>query len=181
MGSLLYNIFLLFVIVLLGTMAYGGIIGAPWVPTNKKDRQRYAEKLPIKDGMTIYDLGCGDGSVLFALVDRHPSIRAIGYDVALLPLIIGWIRKALSRGKYANVSLRRANFYRTDFSDADAVFVFLMPKCYPQTFRRLGEQLKDDALAFIECWPFSEIEAEATIEAEDGPSVYIYRGKQFKK
>ena len=118
------------------TAAYAGLSAAPWLPTKPKQRRHLIDQLDVKDGKTYYDLGCGDGSVLFALARKNPNVQAIGYEISLLPLGIGLLRKLLGRNAYKNVSLRFGNLFKQDVSDADVVFVFLLDKSYPKLVKK---------------------------------------------
>ena len=53
----------IFSFVLLGSMAYAALSGAPWVPTWKGDIDRAKRLLDLKSGETFIELGCGDGRV----------------------------------------------------------------------------------------------------------------------
>ncbi len=184
MPSLLFFIF--FIIV--GTMAWGAILAAPWVPTLKAQRKLLVDNLdlleapsdsPINGGElspTIYDLGCGSGSILFEFADHYPNAKCIGYDVALFPLFIGLIVKLRHPIKYKNVSLRFGNFFKQHFADADVVVAFLMQKAYPKFIATLKRELKPAALIAIEAWPLPDIEPIQMIKGEKLVPWYVYRG-----
>ncbi|MEK7633055.1 MAG: class I SAM-dependent methyltransferase [Patescibacteria group bacterium] len=181
----MFFFWILFVIV--GTMAWGSILAAPWVPTLSAQRKLLVDSLVIpppdpllrKEGeksVTIYDLGCGSGSILFEFADRYPNARCIGYDVALLPLFIGMMVKLRHPIKYKNVSLRFGNFFKKHFNDADVVVAFLMQKAYPKFIATLKRELKPNALIAIEAWPLPDIEPIQTIKGEKLVPWYVYRG-----
>lgn len=167
--------------VLLGTLALGGMSAAPWVRTRKRLREFIAAKVDFKDGDVVYDLGCGDGAVLFSIADRRPGIRSIGYEIALLPYAIGLVTKALGGGKYRNVAIRCRDFFGKDLSDADGVFIFLLEESYPRVMKKLAKELRDDAQVVVAAWPFPGVAAERTERAaEDVLPVYFYRGSALR-
>ena len=169
------------VYLIVGTLALGGISAAPWVRTRRRQRDFIASRLDLKEGAKVYDLGCGDGAVLFALARRHPTARAVGYEIAFLPLAIGYAMKAAGGGAYRNVSLRCRDFFGPDLSDADAVFVFLLAESYPKVVRKLAAELRDDAQIVVAAWPLPGIEAERSERgASDLLPVYFYRGSQLR-
>lgn len=172
MPSLLF--FIVFVII--GTMAWGSLLAAPWVPTLSAQRKLLVENLEIDAAPTVYDLGCGSGSILFEFANRYPNAKCIGYDVALFPLFIGLIVKLRHPVKYKNVSLRFGNFFKKHFSDADVVVAFLMQKAYPKFITTLKRELKPTALIAMEAWPLPDIEPIQTIRGEKLVPWYIYRG-----
>lgn len=170
-----------FAYVIVGTLALGGISAAPWVRTRKRLRDFIASRADLKAGDVVYDLGCGDGAVLFSLAKKRPGIKAIGYEIAILPWALGLLTKALGRGAYANVSLRCRDFFGADLSDADMVFVFLLEESYPKVVAKLAKELRDDARIVVAAWPFPNVEPERKERgADDMLPVYFYRGRQLK-
>lgn len=175
MPALLFWIFFIFI----GTMAWGAILAAPWVPTLKGQRDLLIDALMIDPRSTIYDLGCGSGSILFAFADRYPEAKCIGYDVALFPLLLGWMRKLRSPKKYKNVSLRFGNFFGKHFADVDVVVCFLMQKAYQKFITTLNRELKPGTIVAIEAWPLVDIAPIQTIEGDKLVPWYVYRwGRQ---
>lgn len=166
---------------LVGTLAIGAVSAAPWVRTKRRQRDLIASKVCLQEGAKVYDLGCGDGAVLFSLARRNPTARAVGYEIAFLPLAIGWATKAFGGAAYRNVSLRCRDFFGPDLSDADAVFIFLLKECYPRVVRKLAAELRDDAQVVVAAWPLPGIDAERSEPATaDLLPVYFYRGAQLR-
>ena len=160
--------------ILLGTLAWGSLLAAPWVPTLQAQRNLLIDNLDIGGKAIIYDLGCGSGSILFAFADRYPNAKCIGYDVALLPLGIGWLRKLRSPKKYKNVSLKFGNFFNRSFADADLVVSFLMQKAYVKFISKLNNELKPGAMVAIEAWPLPDKHPLKIIRGEKLVSWYVY-------
>ncbi|MEY4744338.1 MAG: hypothetical protein RL272_283 [Candidatus Parcubacteria bacterium] len=167
--------------VILGTLALGGMSAAPWVRTRKRLREFIASQVDFKDGDVVYDLGCGDGAVLFSIADKRPGVRSVGYEIALLPYAIGLISKALGGKAYRNVSIRCRDFFGMNLADADGVFVFLLEESYPRVVKKLAKELRDDAQVVVAAWPFPGIAAERTERAaSDVLPVYFYRGAALR-
>lgn len=160
--------------------AIAGLSAAPWVPTKPKQRRHLINSLDLKDDDICYDLGCGDGTVLFALARKNPNIRAIGYDISLLPLLIGNIRKLLGGKKYRNVSIRFGNLFTRDVSDANYIFVFLLDKSYPRLKKKFAKEIRDDANVIVEAWPIKEVDSVHEIREEGLLPVYFYSGSSFR-
>lgn len=168
----------LILLVIVVSAAYAGYSAAPWVPTKKAQRQLVLDTLPISPTATVLDLGCGDGAWLFTFAAAYPTIRAIGYDISFLPLIIGQFRKLLSFKKFSHVHLRFGNLWAVDITYADVIFIFLMKKAYPRLVTKLAS-LKPTALIAVEAWPLPNLTPIQTITGPNLLPVYIYHGSQF--
>lgn len=162
--------------IILGTAAYAGISAAPWVPTKPKQKNRLLEHLDLRDGMTIYDLGCGTGTLLFGVAEKNPNMKAIGYEISFLPFLIAKIRSL----KYKNVHIRYANLFQEPIEDANIVLVFLLSKSYKKLWKKFAAELEDDTLVVLEAWPFPRIEPVRTIREEKLLPLFFYQGKQFR-
>ncbi|MDD5032072.1 MAG: hypothetical protein PHR36_03440 [Patescibacteria group bacterium] len=127
------------------------------------------KKQNIPANSLIYDLGCGDGRILFT-AERH-GYRAIGYELSLFQYLKGLIKKKLKRSK---VEIIRKNFMEENLGDADVIFTFLVGKVMPQIGEKLRSNLKRDATVIsygftIPDWPINKI-------LNTKPSLtYIYR------
>lgn len=180
------QVFFLIFMALLISAAIAGISAAPWLPTKPSQRRKLLEQLPLKGTERVYDLGCGDGSLLFAIARKYPGVHAVGVDISILPMMIGWTRRiftGIGRDKsrpYTNVRLHLANLFTTDVRDADVVFIFLLSKAYPRLKTKFAKELRDDARVVVEAWPLPDVEPTSTIRAEGLLPVYIYEGKQFR-
>ena len=122
---------------------YALFFGSPFIPTKKKDIQRILEHLPLKDGMTIYDLGCGDGRFL-TTISKKATIQAIGYEYSPLVWFIAQIRNFLHRGK--NVKIYYSSYFKANLSDADIIFLFLMPQRMEKIREKLQKECKKDTI-----------------------------------
>ncbi len=171
---------ILIAIAILVTFSIAGLSAAPWVPTKPKQRKRFIENLEFKDGMTVYDLGCGTGTLLFEALKKNPRIKAIGSEISLLPYIIAKLRLLFGGAKYKNVSVRYVNLFKQDLQEADLVFVFLLSKAYPRLIKKFAKELKDDCRVAVEAWPLPDIKPHQIIEEDELLPIYLYRGEQFR-
>lgn len=163
------------------TLAIGGLSAAPWLPTRRKQRERLMHHLPLEEGATVCDLGCGDGVVLFEFARRYPEVKAIGYEIALLPFVIGKMRKTLGGRKYRNVEIHYGNFFWERFPNPDLTFVFLFERCYPKVMKKLAEEVRDDSRVVVEAWRLPGVEPEQEIREEGLVPIYVYRGGDIKR
>lgn len=164
--------FLLFVVLI--SFTWGALSCAPWVPTMKAESSLLVDNLKISPSATIYDLGCGTGSILFAFADKYPEAKCIGYDVSLFPLFFGLLRKLRSPKKYKNISLRFGDLFKQHFADADLVVIFLMEKSYKKLFAKLTSEAKPGTIVALEAWPAPDREPVQKFEGEKLLPWYVY-------
>lgn len=176
----MYIVLAIIVIAVLGSAAIAGLSAAPWLPTLPSQRRHLLDNLKLKDGQTVVDLGCGDGSLLFALARRHPNVICTGYDISLLPLAIAWTRKFISWRAYRNVHIHFGNLFKQDVSRADVIFIFLLDRSYPKLIAFLRGKVKPEAKVIVEAWPLPKLEPVETLKAEGLLPVYVYTGDAFR-
>lgn len=118
---LLINIsFALFILFL--TLAF--VTGAPFVKSSKKAMDAMIRIANIKPGMRVYDLGSGDGTLLF----RATALDAIAIGFEINPFLVLWTRlRIVLSGRQKHMFALWRNFWTAGFSDADVVFVYLLP------------------------------------------------------
>jgi len=162
-------LFYLILFLFLGTFAYAGIKAAPWFPTWSKDVERFLNLAEIKTGQKFYDLGCGDGKLVFAAAGA--GAEAVGFEISLLPYLI-----ALSRSLYVkNSKIIFKDFWKADLSDADVVYIFLTPKVNPKVKIKLEQELKRGSRVIAYSWPIDGWLPIEEDRAEGYPSMYLYK------
>ena len=127
------------VIALLATMAWGGVLAAPWLPLPRADVERLLALAKLRPGERLYDLGCGDGRIL-TLAARRYGAQAVGYEVSLLPYLLAWGR-IMTAGVRRSVRLRYRNFFTQPLGDAAVVTAFLTPRAMAKLGPKLAIEL----------------------------------------
>ena len=104
--------------------SFSSRLDIPFIPTPYSSLSLIQRRLAVKKGDVVYDIGCGDGRVLFYCARRHPDARFIGLE--LNPFFVFWmqVRKFLTRT--TNVEIRRENIFTAEMSDATKIYAFLL-------------------------------------------------------
>ena len=168
------------VLSILITYSMGSLSAAPWIPTKTKQRKRLVEIIPIKDNDIIYDLGCGDGSVLFGLSQKNKNVKTFGFEISLFPYFIARARKLLGGSKYKNVTIKYRNLFTQNLKNADIIFIFLLSTSYNKLISKFSRNLKDSCLVVVEAWPLPNLKPHKVVKEDNLLAVYFYKGYQFK-
>ena len=144
----------------------------PWVPTDKARARRALEMAKPQPDEVLYDLGAGDGRILLLAVEEF-GMQAVGIEVSPLQFALAWARCIFS-GARSKIRVRRENFYKADFSDADVVFAYLTPDHAIRMQEKLASTLKPGArvvaIAFeFPDWKPYEIDDDALLFAYEMP------------
>lgn len=103
----------------------GDLFGAPFVPTSGKIVDQILAESKLKKGQTFYELGSGDGRIVRRAVLRY-GVSGVGIDIH--PMLILY-SKAISRLQgLQNIHFITGNFYNIKLSEANVLFLFLVPK-----------------------------------------------------
>lgn len=125
---------------ILGTLAYGGILAAPYVPLWKKDVRRALKLARIKPGEKLYDLGSGDGRIIIEAAKSYGA-DATGFEVAILPFIYSYVKIRIT-GLSAMARVKMRNFYAYNLQDADIVTAFLSTRAMERLKGKFVLELK---------------------------------------
>jgi len=166
------DFFIIILFVFVATFAYAGYRGAPWAPTRKEDIARFLELAEIKGGEKVYDLGCGDGRLLFAAAEKGATV--VGYEISLLPYLIAKVKQLLfPRKKQTKILFK--DFWHVDLKDADLVYFFLMPKVYKKLKEKLEKELKPGARVIAYVWPIDGWEPQRISALKNVQKIYLYQ------
>jgi len=119
------------------TLAF--VTGAPFVPSTTHVSKTMIDVAHIKKGETVYDLGSGDGRLLF--LAAYLGANAIGLEINPYLVLFTNI-KALCSPYRKTIHAIWKNFWRADFRNADVVFVYLLPWRMKQLEEKLLLELK---------------------------------------
>ena len=117
--------------------AIPGISAAPYVPILGRDVNKLLDLSELKSGDTVVDLGSGDGYLLRAAAKR--GVKCIGYEINPAMVIIS---KILCYRYRSLITIHLANFWDTKLPNANAIYVFLMPKAMDRLDHKLATELK---------------------------------------
>ncbi|MFB3779190.1 MAG: cyclopropane-fatty-acyl-phospholipid synthase family protein [Bryobacteraceae bacterium] len=116
---------------------------APFVPTPEPVVEKMLEAGSLKPGETLYDLGCGDGRILFTAAQKFGA-RAVGVELSA-KLVKGVVEKVQALGLQNQIQVIEGNLLDVDLRSADVVTLYLMRLTNEKLKPILRKQLKPGA------------------------------------
>ncbi len=154
------------------TAAYAAVIGAPFVPTPKKDVERFLKLVKVREGEKVYDLGCGDGRVLIS--SAKEGAVAHGVEISLLPFLITYIKRPFLKER-DRVKISYQDIWKTNLSDADIVYFWLLPEAMPRLKDKLEKELKKGSRVVSYVWPVNGWEHSVKDEVKERCNLFLYQ------
>lgn len=98
----------------------------PWVPTPPAFIDGFFRLAPVSAADVVYDLGCGDGRLLFAALEKGAG-RCVGIDIEAAK--IAEARElAAGKGVSDKVTFIADDFMVHDLSEATLIICYLFPQ-----------------------------------------------------
>jgi SAM-dependent methyltransferase len=112
----------------------------PYVPTPQEVVNEMLKLVKVQKGDVLYDLGSGDGRIPITAVEKYGVQKAVGIDINPER-----IEEANENAKKAGVTDRvqflNQDLFKSNFSEASVVTLYLLPdinvKLRPQLFKQL--------------------------------------------
>lgn len=166
------DIFLFIIIfIILLTFFYSVIRAIGWVPTRGHDIDRFLKNANIQTGDKMYDLGCGDGRLVFA--GAKAGAKATGFEVSFVPYIIAKVGYLFQSSK-KNINIKFKDFWWHNLQDADLVYFFLIPRIYKKLKKKLETELKPGTRVIAYVWPIEGWTPDKVDKPDKQNAMYIY-------
>jgi tRNA A58 N-methylase Trm61 len=142
-----------------------------YVPTSGGVTNAMLKLANVTSNDVVYDLGSGDGRIVIAAAKTY---GARGVGVELDPELIKTATKnARKAGVADKVTFRQADLFKTDFSDATVVTLYLSNSINRRIAPLLQRQLKPGARVVSHRFDMGDWKPEADVRLE-GTHVYLW-------
>ena len=142
-----------------------------FVPTPPQHIDAFFELAPVSAEDVVFDLGSGDGRLLFAAIERGAG-RAVG--VELDASRVSEAREAIgARGLEDRVTVLHADVVDVDLSQASVVLCYLVPKASAELRPKFEAELRPGTRVVMESFPVPGWKPERTVERQY-KTFYLY-------
>lgn len=160
--QLLFAIYLIYYIIAF-------LSGAPFVPSTNATAKSMIALAQLKKGMIAYDLGSGDGKLLGPIA--LTGAKAIGIEINPLLVLYSAVRRLLHPNRQI-ISVRWKSFWSMKFSDADVIFIYLLPLRMERLEKKLAKECKKGTLVVSNSFLFPHWKI---VRQDDANHVYVYK------
>ena len=117
---------------------------APYVPTPIKVVRTMLKLAGVGPEDVVYDLGCGDGRILFTAVEEFEAMSAVGIDInsSICEPVMSKVEKS---GLGDRISVVNGNFFLADLSPASVVTLYLTTSGNSKLRPKLEDELREGA------------------------------------
>jgi precorrin-6B methylase 2 len=112
----------------------------PFVPVRKKILNEIISALELNEQSVLYDLGCGDGRVLFTALKVNPNIVCVGIEISPFPFLLAKMKEFFCVSKDIDISY--GDFFKVDVSPASHIFLYLFPRVLDALLPKLEKELQ---------------------------------------
>ncbi len=145
-------------LIISGGILIGCIIGlswfagtdAPYVPTKMDQIKDILKLAGVKKGRKFYELGSGDGRVVF----EAAKLGATSFGIEQ-----SWLRVLYSQYKSWRLGFKKANFlhgniFSKTYQDADVVYIYLLHKGVEKLENKLRKEAKKGTVVITQTYHF---------------------------
>jgi SAM-dependent methyltransferase len=158
----------IFFIIVLTILILPGMFAAfttgPFVPSARKKHKIMIGLANLKSGDTVYDLGCGDGRLVF---NAAPKVKkAIGYELSIPLVLYG---KFISLFVKGGPKIKFGNIWKQKYEDADVIFCYLLPGAMQKFHKVIWPTLKPGTRVISNSFQIRDLKP-----AKEEDRVYLY-------
>ena len=142
-----------------------------FVPTPQEVVDEMLKLAKVGSGDVLYDLGSGDGRIPVTAAKRF-GIRAIGIDIDPVRILEA-NENAKKNGVTDLVQFRQENLFKTNFSEATVVTLYLLPDLNVKLRPRLLRELKPGTRIVSHQFDMGTWQPDRTVEL-NGRTIYLW-------
>jgi 16S rRNA A1518/A1519 N6-dimethyltransferase RsmA/KsgA/DIM1 with predicted DNA glycosylase/AP lyase activity len=162
----------------------------PYFPSNKKDLPLIIKALNLKNNQVVFDLGAGDGIVIFEAaklaLEKKLNTRFVALEINPVLILIMWVRWLFHSNK-KNIKIIRADIFTYNFCHAELglasqimkqvqddnviIYLYISPWHLEKVIKNLKSQIKNFSLVSY-FYPIPKIKAKKIFQGKN--KVFTY-------
>lgn len=144
----------------------------PFQSTHKSALKKLLEKLQIKSGQKIVDLGSGTGRVAFFFANQTPA-SVVGVEKNWPLFFLATSRQLLKPA--LKLTFKHQDIAQTDLSSVDIVYTYFSPRAYQKFQKKFERELKLGTTLLAWRYPFHSQQFRLITQFNNQHTMYIYR------
>jgi len=149
---------------------------APWWQTPENIAEKMCKLTKVSQKTKIYDLGCGTGHAMM-VATREFGATCVGIEIDMFRYFIA---KFLVRhaGLTDKILVLRENFFNVDLSEANVLFIYLVPNALKRLTPKFLKELKPGTMLISYKYkiPVDLYKGKLEVVKEDAKDeLYLYR------
>jgi precorrin-6B methylase 2 len=165
--------FILFLLVVAGILAYlvwPMFFGAMYQPSTETVVQKMLKLAGLTSDDTLYDLGSGDGRILFLAAQKYGA-KAIGIEIDPIRYY-RTKRKIERRGLEKQIRLIQGNFFDQDLAEATVITIYQSQRTNQKIKAKFLKELRPETRIVSNRWTF---EGWTPTQVDDTIPLYLYQ------
>lgn len=142
----------------------------PFVPTTEADIRDLAQRLPITDRDFMFDLGSGNGKVLF-LIEDATGARVRGFQYAGWTQWYARLKKLFTKSKAELIS---GDFFKQPWHEATIIYGYLFPPLMPHVGIKALQECRPGTKIIVRDFPITTLEQKDEWQTPTGHNMYLY-------
>ena len=150
---------------------------APFVPSPLNIVREMLSLAGAGPSDVVYDLGCGDGRVLFTAVDEFNVSKAIGYELDK-EMVEALEKRIKDSGRVGRISVIQSNLMEVDITKATVVTIYLTTSGNVKLRPKLEADLKPGARVVSHDFPvhgWASDQPDGTSHILGNHKMFLYR------
>lgn len=142
-----------------------------WVPLPRQVLPTVVAALGLRPGVVVYDLGCGDGRILEAVMVAEPSAKCVGVENNMV--LWAWLRLWGDK----RIAWRQADLLKTNLTRVNCVVAYLNHDLNAKLEPVFRQQLRNATVVCIQ-YPLPNIPPVRRLalkEPEHAKYIFVYR------
>lgn len=126
---------------------------APYVPTKMELIKKVLKLAGVKKNKKFYELGSGDGRVVYEAAQMGAD--AVGIEQSMLRV---WYSQFKAKHfNLNNAKFIHGNIFNKNYSDANIIYIYLLPKGVKKLEEKLAKELKKKTIIITQTYHFPKL------------------------